>query len=55
MTEQDPLDARSVMEPADMLEHRRRAGRAPGAPALEAAVLCLRPGLPERPLCVVCL
>ena len=31
-----------------MLAHRRRAGRAPDAPALEAAVLCLRPGLPER-------
>jgi uridine phosphorylase len=42
------LEAPSVMEPADMLQHRRRAGRAPHVPALEAAVLCLRPGLPER-------
>jgi uridine phosphorylase len=48
VNELDALDAPSVMEPADMLEHRRRAGRAPHAPALEAAVLCLRPGLPER-------
>lgn len=39
---------RSVMEPADMLAHRRRSGRAPDAPALAAAILCLRPGLPER-------
>jgi uridine phosphorylase len=38
----------SVLEPRDMLALRRRQGRLPDAPALEAAVLCLRPGLPER-------
>jgi uridine phosphorylase len=41
-------DDRAVMDPADMLAHRRRSRRAPDVPALEAAVLCLRPGLPER-------
>jgi len=48
MKELDALHSPSVMEPSDMLADRRRAGRAPDAPALEAAVLCLRPGLPER-------
>ena len=41
-------DRPSVLEPRDMLALRRRQGRHPDAPALEAAILCLRPGLPER-------
>jgi uridine phosphorylase len=39
---------RAIVEPADMLAHRRRGGRLPAIPPLHGVVICLQNGLPER-------
>ncbi len=38
----------AIVEPRDMLAHRRRGGRLPDIPPLAGAVICLQRGLPER-------
>ena len=42
------LDDEGLVTPAAMLAHRRRGGRLPDLPRVDAAVLCLQRGLPER-------
>lgn len=42
------LDDEGLVTPAAMLAHRRRGGRLPDLPPVDAAVLCLQRGLPER-------
>jgi uridine phosphorylase len=42
------LDQDGIVTPAEMLAHRRQGGRLPRLPDLDAAVLCLQRGLPER-------
>lgn len=37
-----------IVEPAQMLEHRRRGGRLRSVPSIEGAIICLQRGLPER-------
>jgi uridine phosphorylase len=43
-----PTDLEAIVEPAAMLAHRRRGGRGPAHARLDAAVVCLQRGLPER-------
>ena len=38
----------TILEPRAMLELRARQGKLPKVDGLEAAILCLRPGLPQR-------
>jgi len=38
----------AIVEPAEMLEHRRRGGRLPAIQAPDGVVICLQRGLPER-------
>ena len=38
----------AIVEPADMLAHRRRGGRLPRIQPLHGVVICLQNGLPER-------
>lgn len=37
-----------IVEPREMLEHRRRGGRLRSLPSIDAAIVCLQRGLPER-------
>jgi len=37
-----------IVDPRDMLAHRRRGGRLPAIPPVEGVVICLQRGLPER-------
>ncbi len=38
----------AIVDPAEMLAHRRRGGRLPSVQPFEGAIICLQRGLPER-------
>ncbi len=38
----------AIVEPAEMLAHRRRGGRLPAVQPFDGAIICLQRGLPER-------
>ncbi len=38
----------AIVQPSEMLEHRRRGGRLSGVGPIEGAIVCLQRGLPER-------
>lgn len=44
----DKQALKAIVEPAEMLAHRRRGGRLPAIRPPEGAVICLQRGLPER-------